>query len=83
MSKGTKAWCADEDRTLRLMADGGWSVHMAAAQFSRLPYDVETRAEVLGIKFYDRTAAKQNCTKCGRDNNTECPFFWSNCEFGK
>jgi len=51
-----RPWNSDADHRLRMMAKAGWSVHMAAAQLERLPYDIETRAEVLGVKLSDRTA---------------------------
>lgn len=55
-----KPWYADDDHRLRMMAKAGWSVHMAAAQLKRLPYDCETRAEILGLKLSDRTAGKEH-----------------------
>jgi hypothetical protein len=67
-----KSWTSEHDHRLRMMAKAGWSVQMAAAQLERLPYDTETRAEVLGVKLADRTAGKQHdATRVAAGNAAE------------
>lgn len=53
-----RPWDSFDDHRLKMMAKAGWSVQMAAAQLNRLPYDAETRAEVLCVNLSDRTAGK-------------------------
>lgn len=75
-----KPWNTEDDRRLCMMAKAGWSIHMAAAQEQRLPYDIETRAEVLGLTLSDRTAGDVlRCPKCKRPHDEVCPYAATYC----
>lgn len=63
MSAPLKPWNAADDHRLTMMAKAAWSVHMAASQLERLPYDVETRAAILGLTLADRTGDRPRCGK--------------------
>lgn len=58
MHKTSRYWTDEDARRLRMMAKAGWSIQMAAKQLERLPWEVETRAEVQGLSLPDRTAGK-------------------------
>lgn len=77
MHKTSRYWTDEDARRLRMMAKAGWSIQMAAKQLERLPWEVETRAEVQGLQLGDRTASA--CAKCDRPATEACPYHVNFC----
>lgn len=74
-----RSWSAEHDRLLGLMAKANWSIHMVAAQLAREPYDIETRAEIFGLKLHDRTAGEQRCPQCNKAADEKCAYTYRTC----
>lgn len=80
MTRPAKYWTHERDDLLRKTARAGWSVHMIAAQLEMQPFEVETRAEMLGIgPLPDRLVGATRCEKCDRCLGVPCPYSYKVC----